>query len=96
VLALGGGMVVAAEGEVRAEVALPLGGISSGEPLDTLAAGILGVERALHELGCVREKPFLAVQILTFTAIPALRIRECGLWDVRKNRVVPLILEEEA
>jgi adenine deaminase len=90
--ALGGGMVVAADGIILAEIAFPLGGVASEEPLDALAAGIVGIERTLHDLGCVREKPFLAVQILTFTAIPALRIRERGLWDVRQNRVVPLIL----
>jgi adenine deaminase len=94
-LALGGGMVVAADGEIRAELPLPLGGVTSDEPLNALAACIVGIEKALHDLGCVREKPFLAVQILTFTAIPALRIRERGLWDVRQNRVVPLILGEE-
>jgi len=94
-LILGGGMVVVVAGEVRAEIALPLGGVTSNEPLDRLAAGIRGIERALHDLGCRREKPFLAVQILTFTAIPALRIRERGLWDVRQNGVVPLILGEE-
>lgn len=94
-LALGGGMVVVAGGAVRAEIALPLGGVTSNEPLDVLAADILKIERVLHDLGCRREKPFLAVQILTFTAIPALRIRERGLWDVRQNRVVPLILGDE-
>jgi adenine deaminase len=42
-----------------------------------------------------RENPFLAAQVLTFTAIPSLRIRERGLWDVRKGQPVPLIAEEE-
>jgi adenine deaminase len=94
VLALGGGMVVAADGTVRAEVSLPLGGIISERSMDVLAAEIAAFQRALHELGCVRADPFLTMQVLTFTAIPALRIRERGLWDVRENRVVPLILDE--
>jgi adenine deaminase len=59
-----------------------------------LGAEIVEFQRALHELGCVRADPFLTMQILTFTVIPALRIRERGLWDVRENRVVPLILDE--
>jgi len=94
VLALGGGMVAAAGGLVRAVVPLPLGGITSERSMDVLASEIEVFQRVLHELGCARADPFLTMQILTFTAIPALRIRERGLWDVRENRVVPLILDE--
>jgi adenine deaminase len=93
-LTLGGGMVVAAGGRVLAEVPLPVGGIVSERSMAELAAEIRSVQRALHELGCIRSDPFLTVQVLTFTAIPALRIRERGLWDVKQNRVVPLILGE--
>jgi adenine deaminase len=92
--ALGGGMVVAADGRIRAEVPLPLGGVTSERPLAALAAEIDAFQRVLRELGCVTATPFLTLQILTFTAIPALRIRERGLWDVRQNRAVPVILDE--
>lgn len=95
-LALGGGMVVAADGIIRAEIPLPLGGITSDQPMTPLAGQIASLQQALHELGCVRENPFLSAQVVTFTAIPALRIRECGLWDVRQNRVVPLLVDEGA
>jgi adenine deaminase len=94
-LALGGGLVVAADGVVRAEIPLPVGGIISNEPIPILAEQIDRFQRALRELGCIRENPFLAAQVLTFTAIPSLRIRERGLWDVRKGQPVPLIAEEE-
>jgi adenine deaminase len=93
-IALGGGMVVAADGRIRAEVPLPLGGVTSERPLAALAAEIDAFQRVLRELGCVTATPFLTLQILTFTAIPALRIRERGLWDVRQNRAVPVILDE--
>jgi adenine deaminase len=94
-LALGGGLVVAADGVVRAEIPLPVGGIISNEPIPILAEQINRFQRALRELGCIRENPFLAAQVLTFTAIPSLRIRERGLWDVHKGQPVPLIAEEE-
>jgi adenine deaminase len=93
-LALGGGMVVAVEGRVRAELPLPVGGVTSEQTMAVLGAEIVGFQHVLHELGCTRADPFLTMQILTFTAIPALRIRERGLWDVRQNTVVPLILGE--
>ncbi len=93
-LALGGGMVVVANGAVRAELPLPLGGIMSSAPLADAAAGIRACEAALQELGCTHDKPFLAVQVLSFTAIPSLRIRERGLWDVRRQQVVSLFVGE--
>ena len=93
-LTVGGGMVVADDGAVRAEMPLPIGGILSAAPLAKVAAGIRECEAALHALGCTHDKPFLAVQVLSFTAIPALRIRECGLWDVRRQQVVPLFVDQ--
>ncbi len=92
-LALGGGMTVAARGAIRAEVSLAMGGVASNRPLPTLAAEIDAFQAALHALGCVRRSPFLSAQVVTFTAIPALRIRERGLWDVRRNHVVPLVAD---
>lgn len=92
-LAIGGGVVVAVDGVIRAEVPLPLGGTISDQPMGALAGQIAACQQALSELGCVRENPFLSAQVLTFIAIPAFRIRERGLWDVRRNLVVPLIVE---
>jgi adenine deaminase len=92
-LAMGGGLVVAVDGAIRAEVPLPLGGVISDQPMGVLARQIAACQQALLELGCVRENPFLSAQVLTFIAIPALRIRERGLWDVRRNQVVPLIVD---
>jgi adenine deaminase len=91
-LLLGGGLVVASEGAVRAEVPFPLGGVISDQPMRVLAGQIEECQRALRGLGCTRESPILSALVVTFTAIPALRIRERGLWDVRRNQAVPLIL----
>ena len=92
-LAIGGGVVVAVDGAIRAEVPLPLGGIISDQPMGVLAGHIATCQRVLSDLGCVRENPLLSAQVVTFIAIPALRIRERGLWDIRRNQVVPLIVE---
>jgi adenine deaminase len=93
-LALGGGLVVASEGAIRAEVPFPLGGVTSDQPMRILARHIEEFQRALCDLGCDRENPILSALVVTFTAIPALRIRERGLWDVRSNQAVPLILDD--
>jgi adenine deaminase len=90
--AMGGGVVVVA-GRVLAEVPLPLGGVTSQEPMPVFAGQLVHLNQTLRALGCVRADPFLSLQVLTFTAIPALRIRERGLWDVRRNQIVPLLAE---
>lgn len=92
-LVIGGGIVVVVDGAIRAEVPLPLGGMISDQPMGVLAGQIAACQRTLSGLGCVRENPLLSAQVVTFIAIPALRIRERGLWDVRRNQVVPLIVE---
>jgi adenine deaminase len=91
--ALGGGVVVASGGGIAAELPLALGGVTSAAPLPVLAGQLRAVNAALRDLGCVRDNPLLSTQVLTFTAIPGLRIRERGLWDVRRNRAVPLVDE---
>ena len=93
--ALGGGLVVVADGRVEAEVPMPQGGIFSDQPAGPLAAAVGQAHQALQALGCRRQDPLLSAQVLTFTAIPALRIRERGLWDVRGGRVVPLVVESD-
>jgi adenine deaminase len=92
-LAMGGGIVVVADGILQADVPLPLGGIISEQPMGVLADQFAACQRVLSELGCVRANPLLSAQVVTFIAIPALRIRERGLWDVRRNQVVPLMVE---
>jgi len=44
-------------------------------------------------MGRARKNPSISAQVVTFIAIPALRIRERGLWDVQRNQVVPLIVK---
>jgi adenine deaminase len=93
--ALGGGFVVVAGGRVEAEVRMPEGGIFSNQPAGPLADAVGQAHRALRALGCQRRDPLLSAQVLTFTAIPALRIRERGLWDVRANHAVSLFVESD-
>lgn len=92
-ISLGGGAVVVVDGRVRTELALPLGGVISEEPVPQLAKQLDALQDALRDLGCVRANPFLSAQVLTFTAIPGIRIRERGIWQVRENRAVPLLVQ---
>jgi adenine deaminase len=77
---------------VRAELALPLGGVALAAPVPVVARALDGVAGALRALGCSLPRPLLTLQTLTFTAIPALRLTTRGLLAVKSRRHVPALL----
>jgi adenine deaminase len=88
----GGFVVVDGRGAVRAELALPIGGVAASAPVPALARALGDVEAALRELGCGLPHPLLTLQTLTFTAIPALRLTTRGLLTVKSRQHVPALL----
>lgn len=90
---IGGGFVVVVDDHVVEELPMPIGGIMSEEPIPTLAEKLDRLKRVLKDLGSLPEDPLLTLQALTFTAIPALRLRERGLVQVKTGQIVPLLVE---
>jgi adenine deaminase len=87
VVELGGGIVVVRDGEVRAEIALPLFGILSDSPADDVAAACVAVERALcDELGSRVRGVLTTVGFACLAvSIPALKICDRGLVRVARD-----------
>lgn len=81
-IAIGGGFAVADEGEVTAELALPVAGLMSDQPFETVRHGLEGLRAAAKALGVVLAEPFLQVAFLTLPVIPHLKITDKGLVDV--------------
>ncbi len=81
---LKGGFVVVNNGEVRAELALPLAGLMSLEPFETVAHALEHLRDAAHDLGCTLPEPFLQVAFLALPVIPHLKMTDRGLFDVDK------------
>lgn len=93
VIDLGGGLaVVDGAGAVRAELALPLGGVASLGSVAEVAGGLEAVEHATRALGCRLSHPLLTLQTLTFTAIPVLRLTTRGLLRVKSQEYVAPLL----
>ena len=90
---LHGGIVVCAGNKVLAEIALPVGGILSTEPMETIANKLHNIQQAAAELGCVFPDIRSSLSYLASGAIPFLRICEQGLIDLRQNKFVSLIVE---
>ncbi len=85
---LQGGLVVAAEGKVLASLALPIAGLLSDEPLETVVSKLEKLERLATDLGTTLPSPFATLSFLALPVIPELRLTDLGLVDVNEFRVV--------
>jgi len=91
--ALHGGMVVASGGRILAEVALPLGGLMSAEPVEKVKTQVEAAVGAARALGSPLHDPFMAMSFLSLEVIPVLKVTDKGLVDVEASKVVPLWVE---
>ena len=90
---LQGGVVVYADGRVLAEIALPVGGWVSTEPMTVIADQLHMVQEAAASLGFPFSDVRLTLSVLTTPAIPFLRLTEHGLVDIKQNKPVSLIVD---
>jgi adenine deaminase len=90
VVEMGGGQVVVAEGRVRASCPLPIAGLMSDQPLETVRAQIDQVTEAAQALGCLLPDPLMTLSFLALAVIPRLKLTDQGLVDVNKFDFVPL------
>ncbi len=85
---LGGGFVVAAGGQVLAEMALPVAGLMSLLPFEGVRDAMIPLRRAAQSLGVVLPEPFLQVAFLPLPVIPSLKITDRGLVDVDRFELI--------
>jgi adenine deaminase len=90
---LNGGIVVCAGNRILAEIALPVAGTISTEPMETIAGRLHEIQRAATDLGCKSPDIRTTLAVLPTPAIPFLRICEHGLFNLRQNQFVDLIVE---
>jgi len=77
-----GGFVVAENGRITGEIALPVAGLMSLEPYETVRDTLHTLRQAAYALGTTLEEPFLQVAFLPLPVIPHLKISDKGLVDV--------------
>jgi adenine deaminase len=99
-IAMGGGILAAQDGEVRAELPLPVAGLLSDAPFEEVVARLDELHAALAKMGVTVAAPFMSLSFLALSVIPALKITDRGLVDVDGFRLVPLevagTLDEQA
>ncbi|MCA0997446.1 adenine deaminase [Alloyangia pacifica] len=84
-----GGFVVAAEGKILAELALPVAGLMSLLPFEEVRDRLVELRAAARGLGVTLEEPFLQLAFLALPVIPALKITDRGMVDVTKFEIIP-------
>ena len=87
---LGGGMVVVADGQVIADLALPIGGLMSLLSLEQVAAAYGALQEAYRALEGKLADPFMALSFLALPVIPSLKLTDLGLVDVDRFQIVQL------
>jgi adenine deaminase len=90
---MGGGLVAAAGDEVLGSVPLPIAGLMSDQPVETVRAQMDSLVTVAHELGSPLHDPFMALGFLALEVIPSLKLTDQGLVDVDKFDFVPLWVE---
>ena len=90
---MGGGFAAVNDGEVMSQVPLPIAGLMSDKPLETVAAQVEDIVQVSHQLGVELENPFMALSFLALPVIPSLKLTDQGLVDVEQFKLVPLFVE---
>lgn len=83
-----GGFVVARDGKVLAEAALPVAGLMSLKPFEAVHDELVALRTAARSLGIELEEPFLQLAFLALPVIPHLKITDHGMVDVDAFQVV--------
>jgi len=83
-----GGFVIASEGKVLAELALPIAGLISMQSFELVQSQLSKLRRIAKKLGVTLEEPFLQLAFLALPVIPNLKITDKGLVDVNKFKLI--------
>ena len=89
-----GGAVLCDGGRIIQEIPMPVLGIISDLPLESLARHLADLKAAVRERGCPFPDPLLSLVALTGAAIPFFRICEEGLVDLKTGRTEGLFEED--
>lgn len=93
IIQMQGGIVLTRQGRVEASLPLPIGGLMSDRDLTWVVERLRQLHRLAREVGIELADPFMTLAFMALPVIPEIKITTRGLFDVRQNRLVPLVLE---
>lgn len=85
----GGGLAIALEGTVLADLPLPIGGLMADEPVEVVDEKLEHMKKLSVELGISEDiDAFMTLAFISLPVIPKLRLNTYGVVDVEKHQVV--------
>ena len=93
VVEMKGGFAFVHEG-LKMRIEMNVGGIASTKPIPDLAENLEEFESPLRDITGL-ESPLLTSGFLTFSSLPFLRMTISGMYDVLKDRIVPIFEKKE-
>ena len=95
IIQVGGGAVCVCDGEVLADVPLPIGGLMCEEPAESIAERNANLAESIASLGAPEDSaPLMTMAFMGLAVIPNLKITTRGLVDVNKQQLVSLYVED--
>jgi len=85
---LKGGLVVSIDGKIAASLSLPIAGLLSPEPLESVVKKFNNVEKTASTLGHVPPAVFALLSFIALPVIPELRLTDMGLVDVIEFKLI--------
>lgn len=83
-----GGFVVVEDGQILAELALPVAGLMSLESFEEVRDQLIDLRAAAKSLGVTLHEPFLQLSFLALPVIPSLKITDRGMVDVDRFEIL--------
>ena len=90
ILEMGGGLVAVDGHQVLARLPLPIAGLLSESPIETVRAQYDRLIETAHELGSRMTDPFMAMSFMGLEVIPSLKLTDMGLVDVDTFELIDL------
>lgn len=83
-----GGLVAVEDGKVLADLPLPVAGLLSTEPLESVVTGVEKLENTARQLGSTLPAAFSVLSFLALPVISELRLTDLGVVDVKAFKLI--------
>ena len=89
--AIGGGITLVREGKVLGHLPLPIAGLMSDQPAQVVADKMKELLTLAQDFNInPKLQPFMTLSFMSLPVIPALKLTDCGLFDVTTFSFVPV------
>ena len=92
VVEMGGGLAAVCDGKAMASLPLPVAGLMSDHPVETVRQQMEQLIAAARNLGVSLSDPFMTMGFLALPVIPDLKLTDRGLVDVNRFEIVSLFV----